>query len=136
MWGVGELRIQLRSVKPATLEAAINLASELELIRDLEQSQTSANAKIHGVLSSPPDPQMTILLQTVESLRQEVKTLKVTVDKLSASQINNTLAGRGQRGGPQVPSLTPRERTDACWECGCNRHLRKDCPYVSGNSRE
>lgn len=54
--GVGELRIQLRSAKPATLEAAINLASELELIRDLEQSQTSANAKIHGVLRSPPDP--------------------------------------------------------------------------------
>ncbi|KAL0153018.1 hypothetical protein M9458_051617, partial [Cirrhinus mrigala] len=31
--GTGELRIQLRSARPTTLEAAINLAFELELIR-------------------------------------------------------------------------------------------------------
>lgn len=136
--GVGELRIQLRSAKPTTLEAAINLASELELIRDLEHSQITTNAKICGVLSSSPDPQMTILLQTVEGLRQEVKALKRTVDTLSASPSSNgpISAVRAPRVGPQVSSRTPKERSEACWECGCNRHLRKDCPYLSGNSRE
>lgn len=136
--GVGELRIQLRSAKPATLEAAINLASELELIRDMEQGQTANKAKICGVSSSSPDPQMTVLLQTVESLRQEVKSLKVTVDKLSASQDGNrpTPVVRTPRVGPQAPSRAPKERSDVCWECGCNRHWRKDCPYLSGNSKE
>lgn len=52
---MGELCIQLRSAKPTTLEAAINLALELQLIQDVEQSQTATDAKRGGVSSSSPD---------------------------------------------------------------------------------
>ncbi len=53
--GTGELRIQLRSARPATLEAAINLASELELIRELERSQTTSELKVRGVSNNNPN---------------------------------------------------------------------------------
>lgn len=132
--GTGELRIQLRSARPATLEAAINLASELELIRELERSQITPEMKVRGVSNNNPnDTQMAILLETVESLRQEVRTLQVTVQNLTKTQVNNASSfrapshlelqgfNRGQKG-----------RGDVCWECGCDRHLRKACPYVQG----
>nr|XP_014341586.1 PREDICTED: uncharacterized protein LOC106702805 [Latimeria chalumnae] len=38
--GSGELRIQLRSAKPKTLEEAINLASELDQIHELERKDS------------------------------------------------------------------------------------------------
>ena len=83
LYGAGELRIQLRSAKPVMLEAAITLVSELELIRDLEHSQMgAADAKICGVSDTTQDSQITILLQR---RHQKVRTLKVSVDKLSAS---------------------------------------------------
>lgn len=83
LYGAGELRIQLCSAKPVMLEAAITLVSELELIRDLEHSQMgAADAKIRGVSDTTQDSQITILLQR---RHQKVRTLKVSVDKLSAS---------------------------------------------------
>lgn len=44
--GSGDLRVTLRSAKPSTLESAINLASELELIRSLEHSHLAPDAKV------------------------------------------------------------------------------------------
>lgn len=132
--GTGELRIQLRSARPATLEAAINLASELELIRELERSQITSEARVRGVSNTTSnDVQMTILLETVESLRQEVRALQVTVQNLIKPQANNTSSFRApQHAELQGPNRGPRGRGDVCWECGCDRHLRKECPYVQG----
>lgn len=85
--GTGE---QLHSARPSTLEAAINLASELELIRELEHSQTRPVARVHGVFTSN-DAQMAILLETVESFSQEVRALQVTIQNLTKSQANKRI---------------------------------------------
>lgn len=131
---VGELRIQLRSARPTTLEAAINLATELELIRELERSNITPDAKVRGVSDNKPDDrQLAILLETVESLRQDVRALQVTVQNLTKAQTSNASSVRG----PSYPESQgfnrgPRGRGDACWECGCDRHLRKRMPLRTG----
>lgn len=131
--GTGELRIQLRSARPATLEAAINLASELELIRELECSQGTPEARVRGVSNTTSnDVQMTVLLETVESLRQEVRALQVTVQNLKPQANNLPPVRAPHHSESQAPSRGPRGRGDVCWECGCDRHLRRECPYVQG----
>lgn len=132
--GVGELRIQLRSARPTSLEAAINLVTELELIRELERSNIATDAKVRGVSDNKPDDrQLAILLETVESLRQDVRALQVTVQNLTKAQTNNASPARGPSySESQGFNRGPRGRGDACWECGCDRHLRKECPYAQG----
>ena len=47
--GSGDVRVQLRSRKPANLEAAINLAAELEHIKTLEEKETVAAIQMLSV---------------------------------------------------------------------------------------
>lgn len=148
--GSADTRIHLRSVKPATLEGAINLASELELIRDLERSVAPPNAKVFGVVNenvgAAKEAQIQVLVTMVEGLRQEVKNLQTTVKILQDLTLNTN------RSSQQLDTVNRRDirtskmdsarmdfqnhdRSEACWECGCTRHFKKDCPYVSGNGR-
>ena len=135
----GDFRISLRSAKPTTLDAAIQLASEMELLRNLEQSPATPDTRVRGVVEKPrSDERMDSLLEVVEGLRQEVKALKITVHSLQSaptptpasrplpSPANSTLAtARLGQGG--------RDRNSSCWECGCKFHIRRDCPYLAGN---
>lgn len=138
--GSGELRIQLRSAKPPTLEDAISVATELELIRDLERTELKVESKVMGVSGRPPagDSQISTLLSVVEGLRQEMKTLQATVAEIKNSHgQRNTAPGMFSQLGPVNASRVDptadrnsRERGDGCWECGCTRHIRKHCPYL------
>lgn len=128
--GSGDMRIHLRSAKPATLESAINLASELELIRNLEHTYCS-DSKVRGLSAqNSSDNKVEVLLGIVEELRQEVKALQVTVKDMQVKFMPATV-----RTTPMISSSEPqvRFRTEACWECGCTRHLRRNCPYLQGN---
>lgn len=136
--GSGDLRIHLRSQKPGTLEAAINIAAELELIKSLEITQINHDTKVRAVSEkSPSDKQMELLLTVVEGLRQEVKTLQHTVTSLQPPIADGIRRNRDEerrrvrQGGPERP--VPTSAKDACWECGCTRHLRRNCPYLQGN---
>lgn len=132
--GSGELRINLRSNKPSTLEGAINLASELELIRSLEHTRLDSDTRVRGVVEkSPHDKQMEVLLGVVEGLRQEVKTLQGTVQSMRPHDRTTTPSERSGVGAPRAQNSWGPSRGDVCWECGCNRHLRRDCPYLQGN---
>uniref|UniRef100_A0A1A8RPN4 CCHC-type domain-containing protein n=1 Tax=Nothobranchius rachovii TaxID=451742 RepID=A0A1A8RPN4_9TELE len=134
--GNGDMSVCLRSAKPASLEAAINLAAELELIRGLETSSVS-DARVRGITEKDADDEsIASLVGVVESLRQEVKSLQNVVHTLSVP------AASGPHYDAQNTNLQPRQeysqkkgngRLGGCWECGCNRHLRRDCPYVQGN---
>lgn len=150
--GCADTRIHLRSVKPATLEGAINLASELELIRNLERNTALPNAKVCGVVNENVGPardgQIQALVGMVEGLRHEVKALQSTVKNLQdhvtmnssslSPQFDYVINRRDPKNlksdSSRIDSQN-RDRTEACWECGCTRHFKKDCPYVSGNGR-
>ena len=81
--GSGDLRVSLRSAKPITLEAAIGLAAELELIKGLESGLTP-DARVRGVVEKPAsDERINTLLGVVEGLRQEVQSLQVTVQAMA-----------------------------------------------------
>lgn len=58
-FAVGNFRVSLRSAKLAT-EDAIDLASEMELLRHLEQAHVTSDAKVRDVLEckSKSDEQM------------------------------------------------------------------------------
>lgn len=139
--GTGETRIQLRSAKPATLESAVNLASELELIRGLELNTAQTSAKVCGVsnIKTISDGQMETLLGVVEGLRQEVKSLQVIVNTLQNSTAN--LPPNSSLPDSRVPRPDrPKDqgiRGDVCWECGSHCYFKKDCPYLqmAGNFR-
>lgn len=130
--GRGDLRVHLRSQKPNTLEEAINIAAELELIKNLENTQINPDSKVRAVTDKPPsDKQMEVLLGVVEGLRQEVKSLQQTVTSLQPPLSNRAQwdrgdRRRGQQGGPERPPSTGAR--EACWECRCTRHLRRNCP--------
>lgn len=137
--GNGDLRVSLRSAKPTSLEDAINLAAELELIRGLESSCLAPDAKVRGVVEKlARDERIDTLLGVVEGLRQEVKTLQTTVQAL-ASPIKSvpipTVSAPFSHSvkASILPSKRDAERGGGCWECGCNRHIRRDCPYLQGN---
>lgn len=132
--GKGDLRINLRSAKPSTLEEAINLASELELLRNLEQTHLVTDTQVRGVVEkSASDKQMELLLGVVEGLRQEVKGLQQTVQSMQPP--TNSQASAAPPRGPNRWGLdrSYQERGEVCWECGCNRHIKRNCPYLSGN---
>lgn len=135
--GSGDIRIHLRSQKPKTLEEAINIAAELELIKNLEVTHISHDTKVRAVTDkSPSDKQMEQLLGVVEGLRQEVKTLQHTVTSLQPPahmmrRDRDEERRRGRQGG--LERSTPASARDGCWECGCTRHLRRNCPYLQGN---
>ncbi|KAL2082815.1 hypothetical protein ACEWY4_022633 [Coilia grayii] len=136
--GSGDLRIHLRSQKPETLEEAINIAAELELIKSLEITHISHDSKVRAITDkSPSDKQMELLLGVVEGLRQEVNALQQTVTSLQPTITHGIRRDRdderrrGRQGGPGRQA--PVSARDACWECGCTRHLRRDCPYLQGN---
>lgn len=149
--GCADTRIHLRSVKPVTLEGAINMASELELIRNLERNTALPNAKVCGVVNENVGPardgQIQAVVGMLEGLRQEVKTLQSTVKMLqnqvtmNSSSLSSQFDHMNRRDTKNLKSdslqLGPqnRDRTEACWECGCTRHFKKDCPYVPGNGR-
>ena len=141
------MRFQLRSAKPPTLEEAINIATELELIRDLERTEIKTESKVMGVSGRPvaEKSQMGVLLGVVEGLRQEMKNLQATVSGMKNSQANtrqNLTQGNhptlrsGQLNSPRTDFMQNRnsgERGEGCWECGCNRHIchLKNCPYLN-----
>lgn len=137
--GSGELRIQLRSAKPSTLEDAINLASEITPIRRLEGYSGAPVAQVCGVSGSGWDKdQAKTLLGVVEGLRQEVQALRAEVRALKAGGFLSQSGGSASISPLVVssePQVSARGERMVCWECGCDRHLRKDCPYVTGNSR-
>ena len=136
--GSGDLRVSLRSAKPPTLEAAITLAAELELIRGLEGGSMALDAKVRGVAEKPAhDEKITSLLGVVESLRQEVKSLQITVQSLAnsskpAPMATPTESAQSNNPRPQF-NRSSTDRGGACWICNCNRHQRKDCPYQQSN---
>lgn len=95
------------------------------------------------------DGQIQSLMGMVEGLRQEVKTLQSTVkillDQVTGNSfaplshqtdyaINRREARTFKTDSARIDSQN-RDKTEACWECGCTRHFKKDCPYVSGNGR-
>lgn len=137
--GNGETRMRLRSVKPITLEEAINIAVEFELIQGLEQCTVPSDARIRGLQMSVAESKVDALTGVVDALRNEVQTLQKSVQQLleavpslkAAPPVSNVeqpiISSAGNR---QVQPLG-----GGCWECGCNRHIRRDCPYVQGNGR-
>ncbi len=128
--GSGDMRIHLRSAKHATLESGINLASELELIWNLEHTSCS-DSKIRGLSAqNSSDNKVEVLLGIAEELRQEVKALQVTVKDMQAKYVPASVCTTPMTSlsEPQV-----RFRTEACWECGCTRQLRRNCPHLQGN---
>lgn len=142
--GSGDLRISLRSAKPATLETAINLASELELIRGLENSHLVQDAKVRGISEhkAKDNEQVETLLGVVEGLRQEVKSLQAAVQVLTSNPVYPASTSVSASVPPRQPVNThgnvvaKREAVQhkgGCWECGCDRHIRRNCPYLQGN---
>lgn len=145
-FAVGDFRISLRAAKPKTLEAAMHLAAEMELLRNLEQTCVAPSAQVRGVAEDTckTNQRLDALLGVVEGLRQEVKTIQSTVHSLQLAPRAAVHAGltpgsqssSSAPSGPSIPSMSgrrARNQTGVCWECGCDRHLRRDCPYVSGN---
>ena len=149
----GDFRVSLRAAKPKTLEEAIELSSEMELLRNLEQSHhVTPEAKVMGVshVKSSSEEQMGILLGVVEGLRQEVVSLQTAVNNMQLTPKapnpgpypEPPVGARGPSGGARDRSSGPssgaasqryRDNGGGCWECGCNRHIRRDCPYLQGN---
>ncbi|KAG7999487.1 hypothetical protein GBF38_000196 [Nibea albiflora] len=139
----GDLRISLRSAKPATLETAINLASELELIRGLENNLVQ-DAKVRGISEhkAKENEQVETLLGVVEGLRQEVKSLQAAVQVLTSNPVYPASTSVSASVPPRQPvnthgnDVAKREAVQykgGCWECGCDRHIRRNCPYLQGN---
>lgn len=114
----GEFRVSLRSAKPETLEDAIDLTAEIELLRALESTHVTSDAKVRGVVENKPktDEEMEVLLGVVEGLCQEVKTLQMAVQALQTSSRNVARDPQGAVGGILSSG-------GGCWECGCNRHI-------------
>lgn len=129
--GNGEIRMQLRSAKPQNLEAAIEIASELEQIRALEKRETTT---VLNMFSEEAPRDMLSMQTELYKLQQEVCELRARTDRPRSGQ------GRGRPNQSMVPqSNRGRERFTAagnrtCWECGCDRHIRSQCPYVQGNA--
>ena len=87
---------------------------------------------------SASDERVEALLGVVEGLRQEVKSLKVSVqalvDPMQAIPVTPGVGPSPHLGQTRVPAPKQDvERMRGCWECGCNRHIRRDCPYLQGN---
>lgn len=38
-----------------------------------------------------------------------------------------------RRPQPRVRESYEERTAKLCWECGCDRHIRRNCPYLSGN---
>ncbi|XDV37980.1 hypothetical protein PO909_007483 [Leuciscus waleckii] len=143
-FATGDFRISLRRAKPNTLEDAIDLASELELLRNMEQTHLMPDAKVRGVVEnkSKSDEQMQMMLGIVEELRQEVKSLRTTVSNIQQSMANPTPTQfsrepvrEPRNSGSQGSVDRARGAGGGCWECGCTRHIKRDCPYSQGNYR-
>lgn len=128
--GSGDIRMQLRSAKPINLEAAIELASELEQIKTLKKKETVA---VLNVFSDEAQANA-----TAPSMQAELHKLQQEVCELRA-MANRPNIGRDTRSNFPPPSRgwgrpTSDVLSRACWECGCNRHLHRDCLYVQGNA--
>lgn len=104
----------------------------------------TSEAKVMGVsaVKSSTDEQMGVLLGMVEELRQEVRGLQSTVKSMQSapkgldySRSTENPGGdcRGRVAPSGATSRGFREALGGCWECGCDRHLRRDCPYLQGN---
>lgn len=82
---------------------------------------------------------MDALLGVVEGLRQEVKLLQLAVQAVTNSGNSLPMPTPPEvtsfpRSRSSVPSSRRgAERNGSCWECGCDRHIRRDCPYLQGN---
>lgn len=140
----GDFRVSLRAAKPKTLEEAIELSSEMELLRDLEQCHVTPEAKVMGVSvgKSSSEEQMGVLLGVVEGLRQDVASLQTTVKNMQLAPrapkpFQPTEHPGGERGRSVPPSGATsqgyRDNGGGCWECGCTKHIRRNCPYLQGN---
>lgn len=124
--GSGDLRVSLRSAKPTTLEAVIDLTTELELIRGLENNHLAQDAKVRGVSEQKTkgDEQIETLLGVVEGLRQEVKSLQSVVQTLKSNPVGSvpvpaTVITPSSQPDIAVFRCQPTERAGGCWECGC-----------------
>ena len=133
--GSGDLRISLRSAKPVTLEDAINLAAELELIRGLERGCTDSDARVRGVGERHDgDGRIGALFTIVEDLRKEVESLRALIEPKKSAPVPPPVPGPPPLSAtPTVVSRREADPRGSCWECGCNRHLRRNCPYLQGN---
>lgn len=141
-FATGDFRVNLRAAKLKTLEEAINLSSEMELLRNLEQTHFAPESRVRGVsvVKSSSDEQMGMLLGVVEELRQEVCSLQSSVKSLQLAQapadhrkpIGDSVSN--QRGPlHSAKKYRPQDADGGCWECGCTRHRKRDCPYLQGN---
>jgi len=134
--GNGETRIQLRSIKPITLEEAINIASEFELIQGLEKCTITPDARVRGLHISATESKVDALTEVVDTLRNEVQMLQKSVQQLREAVptlVRNHVVEPSVMSGVGKRPVQPLG--GGCWECGCNRHIRRDCPYVQGNGR-
>ena len=135
--GSGDVRVQLRSAKPGNLETAMDLASEFEQIKSLEKKETVAALKMFSAEGPPDGITPGAMFTELRKLQEEVCALRSLVNPSGMNVANHggqqrvNPGGRG-RGGRWRPEGEGPSR--ACWECGCTRHMRRDCPYVSGNA--
>lgn len=127
--GNGDIRMQLRSAKPANLEAAIELASELEQIKNLEKKEIVAALNIFSDVALANTTMSSNMQAELHKLQQEVCELQAMANRPNGGR--GTRFPPANRGRGRRTFDTPAR---TCWECGCNRHLRRDCPYVQRNA--
>ena len=139
-FATGDFRVNLRAAKPKTLEEAINLSSEMELLRSLEKTYLAPESRVMGVsvTKSSSEVQMEMVLGMMEELRQEVRCLQSTVKSLQltpAPIVPPKLENPRNNQGGQSRGLNRNRLQDAaggCWECGCTRHQKRDLPLCTG----
>lgn len=135
--GSGELRIQLRSAKPRNLEEAINLASEIELIRGLENSTIVPPSEFAiQTVNAPETTASTVskVLGIVEGLQKEIYQLKEVNQGRFREQRHQSPPPRNNGPLRLLPPRIRRNQGDRqCWNCGSWRHLIRVCPELTEN---
>ena len=111
----GDFHIILRAAKPQTLELAIQKATEMEIIRKLEQTGAMPDARVREVSENKNkmDARLEALVGVVEGLGQEVRTMQSSVQALHRTpktiapsfSLNNPWVSNADRGASSSNSL-------------------------------
>lgn len=96
---------------------------------------------MRGLQISAAESKVDALTGVVDALRTEVQTLQKSVQQLleAVPTLLKSVPSRSNSVEPLITGGVGNRQVQplggGCWECGCNRHLRRDCPYVQGNGR-